>query len=294
VAERAPGDRVILMKWVRRLTAWHGRHAALGVWRERILPLLEQKLAQRKTPVVRVIESAEKISVQVSLAELPLRAAVDAYGVALWRPAEREVFPPDCARCELVSICRNLPTASGTAMLWRRLGLVDATGAPTRRGRMVSFFSQGDGLAIAAALEDATYPVEELVYDLANLDAGFRFAGDGNRWAGRLSLACHQTYGLQTIPGYLENGLPPKYGAGAETIVATAHRDPAARHAWVSEFLGAGDIDRAVLEWPRWQELQRRAREILHETESPTLTDLPPLEYHQTRRIEHTLHLRRH
>jgi hypothetical protein len=43
------------------------------------------------------------------------------------------------------------------------------------RGRIVSFFSQGDGLAIAAALEDETYPLDELVYDLANLDAGFRF-----------------------------------------------------------------------------------------------------------------------
>ena len=111
-------------------------------------------------------------------------------------------------------------------MVWRRLALVDAAGVPTLRGRLVSFFSQGDGLAIAAGLEDATYPIEEMVYDLANLEAGFRFAGDDNRWAGRLALACHQAYGLQTIPGYLEHGLPPKYGAGAELIVATVHKHP--------------------------------------------------------------------
>lgn len=309
VAERVPGNRVLLVKWVRRLTNWHGRQAALNVWRERILPLVEQRLAHRKTPVVKVIESPEKVSVQVSLAELTLRVPVDSYGVAIWRPREREVFPPDCARCELVPVCRNLPTGTGTAMLWRRLGLVDAAGAPTRRGRVVSFFSQGDGLAIAAALEDATYPLEDLVYDLANLDAGFRFAGDDNRWAGRLALACHQAYGLQTITGYLENGLPPKYGAGAEAIVAAAHRDPDSRQRWVGEFIGAGDIDRVIiewrsllrqvahapsLEWPRWQELQRRARAILNETESPTLTDLPPLEFSQTRRLEHRLELRRH
>ncbi len=309
VAERVPGNRVLLVKWVRRLTNWHGRQAALNVWRERILPLVEQGLARRKTPVVKILELPQKIAVEVSLGELTLRVPVDSYGVAIWHPREREVFPPDCARCDWVSICRALPTGTGTAMLWRRLGLVDAAGTPTRRGRIVSCFSQGDGLAIAAALEESTYPIEDLVYDLANLDAGFRFAGDENRWAGRLALACHQAYGLQTIPGYLENGLPPKYGAGAEAIVAAAHRDPDSRHRWAGEFVGAGDIDRIIIEWrsllrqvahappldwPRWQALQQRARAILNETESPTLTDLPPLEFSQTRRLEHQLVLRRH
>ena len=309
VAERIPGERVLLVKWVRRLTNWHGRPAALTLWRQRILPLVETGLAQRRTPVLKVVESPEKITVWVSLGELSVRVPVDRHGVALWRPRERDVFPPDCAGCELVPICQNLPTAAGTAMLWRRLGLVDAAGKPTRRGRLVSFFSQGDGLAVAAALEDETYPIEELVYDLANLDAGFRFAGDENRWAGRLALACHQAFALQTIPGYLEHGLPPKYGAGAEMVVAAAHKHPGARIEPVGEFLGPGDVDRAIiewrsllrqiahapaLEWPRWQELQARARAILNETESPTLTDLPPLERPQTRRIEHTLQLRRH
>jgi hypothetical protein len=36
------------------------------------------------------------------------------------------------------------------------------------------------------------------------------------------------------------------------------------------------------------------ARTFLEETESPTLTDLPPLEFNQTKRVEHRLHLRRH
>jgi superfamily II DNA/RNA helicase len=309
LAERLPGDRVLLAKWLRRLTNWHGRQAGLSAWRERILPQVESGLARRHTPLVQVIESPEKITAHVSLAELTLKVPVDRHGVALWRPREREVSPSDCARCDLVNVCRQLSTATGTAMLWRRLGLVDAAGQPTRRGRLVSFFSQGDGLALAAALEDATYPLEELVYDIANLDAGFRFAGDDNRWGGRLALACHQAYGLQTIPGYLENGLPPKYGAGAEVIVASVHRNPEARRAWAGELLGAGDIDRAIIEWrsllrqiahapaldwPRWEALQTRARSILNETRSPTLTELPPLETHQTKRLEHHLPLRRH
>lgn len=194
-------------------------------------------------------------------------------------------------------------------MLWRRLGLVDAQGGPTRRGRIVSFFQQGDGLAIAAGLEDEGYPLDELIYDLANLDAGFRFAGEDNRWGGGLALACQKIYGLQSIPGYLENGVAPRYGAGAEAIVAAVHKDPLTKSRFVNEFLGLGDIDRIIIEWrsmlrqishappldwPRWQALQAMARGILRETESPTLTDLPPLEFHQAKRVDHRLILRRH
>jgi hypothetical protein len=165
-------------------------------------------------------------------------------------------------------------------------------------------------LAIAAALEDETYFLDELVYDLANLDAGFRFCGDDNRWAGRLAIACQRAYGTQSVPGYLENGVPPKYGVGAEVVVASVHRNPLAKHTWVSEWLGPGDVDRIIIEWrsllrqiahardeidwPRWRALQERARHLLAETHSPTLTDLPPLEYYQTKRIEHRLVLRRH
>jgi hypothetical protein len=77
----------------------------------------------------------------------------------------------------------------------------------------------------------------------------------------------------------------------------------------MTEFLGAGDIDRVIiewrsflrqiakapsLEWPRWTALQAMAAGILNETESPTLTDLPPLDYAQTKRMDHQLTLRRH
>jgi len=193
----------------------------VNLWQDKIVPLIERKLAQQQTPVVRLVDQGNRILAQLSLADLKMRVPVDAHGVAIWKPHEREVFPSDCAVCELVPICRQLPTSTGVAMLWRRLKLVDAGGVPTLRGRMVSFFSQGDGLGIAAALEDDTYPLDELVYDLANLDAGFRFCGDENRWGGRLAVVCHEKYGLQSIPGYLENGVPPKYGAGAEQIVGS-------------------------------------------------------------------------
>ena len=122
-------------------------------------------------------------------------------------------------------------------------------------------------------------------------------------------MVSQEAYGLQSIPGYLENGVPPKYGAGAELVVASVHKNPTSKHEWITDFLGAGDIDRVIiewrstlrqiahapsLEWSRWTELQRLAREILHETESPTVTDLPPLEFHQTKRVDHRLILKSH
>jgi hypothetical protein len=124
-----------------------------------------------------------------------------------------------------------------------------------------------------------------------------------------MAVACHQQYGSLSAPGYLENGLPPKYGSGAEQVVAAIHKNPLDKHRWVSDLTGPGDIDRVIIEWrsllrqiahgpeldwERWNELRRVARETLNETESPTLTELPPLEYFQTRRVDHRLQLRRH
>ncbi|SPE56627.1 DEAD/DEAH box helicase domain protein [Verrucomicrobia bacterium] len=309
VADRLGEDRIMLAKWVRRLTNWKGRQAPVSLWQETIVPLIEQRLAEQKTPVVSFRNQDRRIVALVSLADLTLRVPVDQYGVALWRPPQREVLPPDCAQCSLVEVCRQLPSATGVALLWRRLGLVDEAGVPTLRGRLVSFFTQGDGLAIAAALEDTSYALDELIYDLANLDAGFRFCGeDANRWGGRLAIVCHEKFGLQSVPGYLENGVPPKYGAGAEQVVASVHKNPLNKQTWISDLLGPGDIDRVIIEWrsllrqivhapdldwPRWRAFQALAKTTLNETESPTLTELPPLEYHQTKRMDHRLILRR-
>ncbi|MDX1951525.1 MAG: DEAD/DEAH box helicase [Verrucomicrobiota bacterium] len=309
VADRLSDGKVLIAKWIRRLIEWQNRQATEQMFDQQIAPRIEQKLAAQRLQVARFRKLDHKIVADASLGEMFMRVPVDSHGVPIWKPREREVLPPDCAVCDLVPVCRELPTSTGVALLWRRLKLIDQAGVPTLRGRIVSFFQQEDGLAIAAALEDNSYPIEELLYDLANLDAGFRFCGEENRWAGRLAMACHQTYGLLTVPGYLENGAPPRYGAGADQIVAAVHKNPAAKQAWISDLVGAGDIDRVIIEWrsllrqisnapelnwPRWSELQRLAEETLDETESPTLKDLPPLDFSQTRRVDHRLILRRH
>jgi hypothetical protein len=308
LAEKLPDGRWELVRWVRRMIGWRGRQATRGQWDKEIRPKLEAALANKKTPLVRVRMEGDRMRGQLTLAKLGLRVPVDAHGLGLWQPPVRERPHPDCLVCPQRERCLELTPATGTAAWWRRLELVDDRGVPTRRGRVVAALSQSAGLAMAAAMEDEAYPLDELVYDLANLDAGFRFAGVDSRWGGRMAVACQRAYGLVDIPGYLESGLPPKYGAGAQELVQAAHKQPHRRPRAVGEFLGDGDVDRLIIEWrsllrqiahapafdwARWRAFQAMARGILAETESPTLKDLPALTPSQNRRIDHRLVFRR-
>ena len=228
VADRLGHDRVLLAKWIRRLTNWNGRQVPLPVWEEKIVPLVKEKLAQQKTPVVQLREPGPAHSRPGQHCG-PDHAR--AGGPAWRRPLEARRARGPARRLRPVPARPRLPPtarpAPASPCFGGGSGWWTPPACPPCAGRIVSFFSQGDGLAIAAALEDETYPLDELIYDLANLDAGFRFAGeDINRWGGRLGIVCHERYGLQSIPGYLENGVPPKYGAGAEQIVASVHKNP--------------------------------------------------------------------
>src|SRR5258708_25362625 len=106
----------------------------------------------------------------------------------------------------------------------------------------------------------------------------------------------------------MELCLRPKFGHGAEKAGASVRKKPLSKQGWITDLVGPGDIDRVIIEWrsllrqiahapdldwPRWRALQAMAKGILNETSSPTLTDLPPLEYNQTRREDHRLGLRR-
>src|SRR4030095_13512360 len=127
--------------------------------------------------------------------------------------------------------CSTVPITVTPAWAWRKLGLIEPDGRPTRRGIVFSFFLHGEGVAAAAALEDETYPIDDLVFDLANLRAGARFAGDDAPHAGRLGALCQTVYERADFPGYLEMGVPPEYGAGAAEAVRelVLHRTPRAK-----------------------------------------------------------------
>ena len=160
-----------------------------------------------------------------------------------------------------------------------------------------SFFHSGEGLAVAVALEDETYPIEELVFDLANIRAGPRFAGEDAPMGGRLGILCQRIYGRADYPGYLTMGVPVQYGAGASEVVRALVADPRSKHKLTSELLRHGDIERALVEWrsllrhivlapahplARWTELKAAAEDLLDKTASPTsavdLATLVPLQ----------------
>ena len=182
--------------------------------------------------------------------------------------------------------------ARTVAQQWCELGLIDARAHPTRRGIISSFFNHGEGLAVAAALEAAHYPIEELLYDLANLRAGHRF--NALALGGRpLTAFCQEAYGLRSIPGYLRRGLPVDYGEGASEILYNIERGSSRADAYLDDELSHGDIERARVEWrslrlhiahapdydwDRWQALKAACTESLGQ-ERPTLPfeNLPPL-----------------
>ena len=229
----------------------------------------------------------------------PANAWLDSHGAALLDPPERHDIPPPCRDCTEQAWCGGVEIVSTAAFDWRKLGLISENGTPTRRGIIFSFFQQGEGLAIAAALEDTRYPIDDLIFDLANLRAGPRFAGDESRFGGHLGAICQRTYERADMAGYLEMGVPPEYGAGASEVVRALIEHSTPRHKLLTESLRAGDIERGLIEWrsllrhivwaphcdwDRWRELKTKAVRFIETTDSPTLADLPPLTAAQQRR----------
>jgi len=237
------------------------------------------------------------ISVRLDYANVPVNAHIDSAGKALIDPPERENLPGVCRTCDQLEHDKTVAIVNSPTYAWRHLGLVEPDGTPTRRGMIFSFFHGGEGLAVAVALEDETYPINELVFDLANIRAGPRFAGEDAPMGGRLGILCQRIYGRADYPGYLAMGVPVQYGAGASEVVRALVADPRSKHKLTSELLRHGDIERALVEWrsilrhvvlapayplSRWTELKAAAEELVDKTASPTsavdLATLVPLQ----------------
>src|SRR5438309_2388353 len=189
------------------------------------------------------------ISVRLDYANVPVNAHIDSAGNALIDPPERENLPDVCRTCDQLEHDKIVAIVNSPTYAWRHLGLVEPDGTPTRRGMIFSFFHGGEGLAVAVALEDETYPIDELVFDLANIRAGPRFAGEDAPMGGRLGILCQRIYGRADYPGYLRMGVPVQYGAGASEVVRALVADPRSKHKLTSELLRHGDIERALVEW---------------------------------------------
>ena len=198
------------------------------------------------------------------------------------------------------------PVPGSPAHIWRKLGLIDKDGRPTPRGTIFSLFQGGEGLAIAAALEDASYPVEEIVVHLANLRAGHRFDLDAIPGietlidlggSERLAAACRRAYGPVDYEGYLALGLTPHYGEGAAEVIGllTVGKLATLTGRGLPLDFGPGDVERALVEWlsllrhlrnapdldvasARWRELKAAAQvELARHGRRAPLADLPEL-----------------
>jgi len=239
-----------------------------------------------------VLARNNTIYARLDFSSARVEAVLDSLGCALLEPPEREAIPLVCRDCselqhDLTSVITDSP-----AYAWRQLGLVEKDGTPTRRGVLFSFFQAGEGLAIAAALEDVTYPIDDLVFDLANIRAGPRFAGEEATLGGRLGILCQQTYGRADYPGYVEMGVPSQYGSGASEVIRELVVNPSNRYRMTNESLRHGDIERALMEWrsllrhivaaatldwDRWTALQKAAAHFIGSTTSPAQVQFPPL-----------------
>ncbi len=301
----------------------YGREAPLGTrrsdgslslapWLKRVLHMprldlagLDREVFARFTELTggvldAMVPRGEQLVVRIRFDERRVPAWRDSLGSALLDPPTRRDLPLPCRGCaEFSTYCEKVEIVQSPAYSWRQLGVIDPHGHPTRRGIIFSFFHQGEGLAIAAALEDESYAISDLVFDLANLRAGPRFAGDDPPLGGRLGALCQRTYERADLPGYLEMGVPLNYGAGASEMVREILEHSTPRQKLLTEFLRSGDLERGLIEWrsllrhivwapdfdwPRWRELKTVAAQFIESTTSPTVFDLPPLTGAQMRR----------
>jgi hypothetical protein len=252
--------------------------------------------------VVDWIMRGNLLSVRLDYADVRMNAHIDSLGKALIDPPERKYLPSVCRACDQLEHDETVAIVNSPTYAWRHLGLVEPDGTPTNRGMIFSFFHGGEGLAVAVALEDESYPIDELVFDLANIRAGPRFAGDDAPMGGRLGILCQRVYRRADYPGYLTMGVPVQYGAGASEVVRALVADPRSKHKLTNELLRHGDIERALVEWrsilrhivlapgyplSRWSELKAAAEELIDKTASPTsavdLATLIPLQQRAVR-----------
>ena len=254
---------------------------------------------------------------QVATGELPCGELTDTGRARLVR-RERNPFP-GCDECAQRKACLGLTPTPTLLWQWQRTGVLDRQLRLTVRGEIVSFFLGPEGLALAAALEDRRYPLDDLLFDAANLFAGDRFTGTNPRRIGRLADACTRAYRRISIEGWLHEGVPLQYGSGASESVRALVAEGARTREILDEVesAGRGDIDRLLTEWrsllrqvahagplvgdgapmtgrdnfiaERWDEFRALARQWLNESRADTLPDLPPLTADQRRVVNHSV-----
>jgi superfamily II DNA/RNA helicase len=295
LAMTAGDDQVAPVKWLRKKLSL--KSLPKTQLEELVVPMMRELTGGE---VAEIAARGDTIYARLDFSEIRIDAFIDSHGLALLDPPERQAIPLVCRQCSELEHDLTTSITNSPAYAWRQLGLVAEDGIPARRGALFSFFHAGEGLAIAAALEDETYPIDDLVFDLANIRAGPRFAGEDAPLGGRLGILCQRVYGRADHPGYLEMGVPVQYGSGASEVIRELVSNPSARYRLTNESLRHGDIERALMEWrsllrhivgapdldwERWRSLRKSAAHFVDTTSSPASVDFPPLLASQQRRI---------
>jgi superfamily II DNA/RNA helicase len=266
-----------LVKALRKLEGGQARPRTwkLELLEKEILPLLP-KLTQGGMAHGGIFLGRDSVQVKLDYSRADVRVWPDADNHPLINPPRRQVEKQDINLREVLG--GGTLHAARAGRLWKKLGLIDTSGRPTDRGHIASLFQHGEGLAVAAALEDQAYDAHAIAWDLAELRAGERVASAG-RNSSRLGACCRLAYKSLTAEGYLREGLPAGFGEGcAEALKGFALHGKIPPADAEGHGPGQGDLERAVLEWrstlqliahgpahpsPRWQELRTAAQDVL-------------------------------
>jgi len=282
LARLAPGDdRLQPAPWLAKLLGKPGREVLRkGAWNlafveQTLLPLLPE-LTQGGKAAAPPEFRGDLLHVRLDYGDANVRVTPDADGHPLINPRLREIEREDIRLEDALGA--GARAASRPGRLWHRLGLIREDGSVTPRGRVAARFQHGEGLAVAAALEDAGYDAEALAWDLAELRAGERLAALA-RSSSRLAADCRLAYQSLSVEGYLRDGLPESFGEGtAEILKAHALHGKCPREA--EGVAGLGDLERALLEWKstlrlvagspdlgleRWAALREAAGKVLRQ-----------------------------
>lgn len=238
------------------------------------MPKLTQGGKAAGPPEVR----GDAIQVRLDYGEASVRVTPDADDNPLINPRIRETEREDVRLADVLASAGG-PSGGKPGRLWLRLGLIDADARVTLRGRIAARFQHGEGLAVAAALEDPGYAAEAIAWDLAELRAGERLAALA-RSSSRLAAGCRLAYGSLTAEGYLREGLPESMGEGAADLVREHALHGKAPAGQGDAAAGRGDLERALLEWrstlrmvaagprlgwDRWEELREACERLLRQ-----------------------------
>ena len=186
-------------------------------------------------------------TISARIDSLKISLALDRFaGAALLDPPERKAIPIVCAQLRPARTRSYRRHYQLTRLRLAAASLVEEEGTPTRRGVLFSFFHAGEGLAIAAGLEDEHIP-STISFSICEYPGPVpRFAGERRSSVAGSGFFASRFTGGPDHPGYLEMGFPVQYGSGASEVIRELVTNPAARYRFTNESLRHGDIERAL------------------------------------------------